>query len=326
MSIMFMPLPYMPIWPNRLRSLTLFSCTSPLEYIVDFLSHAPRLRSLDIIGLVQDFAVSVDDFKWAPGSVRLPSLRWLSGFHPWPAAFIHAFLSMLVLPKKTKVLIYAGLGERGRAPFNTLLPADFPPLQDLRRLELIGLPESRLALHVYQTVKACEYPSVKVLAETSGVFREAEGVSCEWSFPTDQVQEVVLCDVLPAEQVRRRSKRQLVMGDDDWRAFLRRLPALKGVRLMSLSENTLASFGRVLQADPTLCPKLVRVEVFDNCQGEGNGLWASLKESLSARSPEAGTGGRLMTVKFVDVLEKNWTAKQLRARASKFAEVERTSI
>ncbi|KAI9056857.1 hypothetical protein FKP32DRAFT_1417719 [Trametes sanguinea] len=316
-TLLWIPLPYLPKGPTELRSLTLLFCPSIMTHLLDLLKRSPKLTHLEIMNEGEEARLTADlvEKMIMQGRVRLPSLRSLSGFYLSSPMFIRFFLSRLIITKKTKLSLTAVVAEDSRDRYLNLLPADFPPLQTVRRLELISLPLSYVVIHAYKTAKPCRFPSLKAIARTTGVFEDGKGILYNWPFRTDLVQELVLCGLAPSEVSV--DQPQLVLTGDNWVAMLRKLPALRVVRLMSLDEETLESFGQALQADATLCPELIRVEVSDTNPG-GKASWNKLEESLSGR--KACVGGRLVALRFFAVPE-NWTGRELRVKASRFTEI-----
>ncbi|KAI9056921.1 hypothetical protein FKP32DRAFT_1762897, partial [Trametes sanguinea] len=258
MEAFFIPLPYLPMGPTKLTDLLLTWSPTPVSPLLDLLERSPDLRNLELTGLPLEWQETAHR-RWAVERrrIQLPHLSSLSGFHTWPASLISAFFSMLVIPETTRIYLSVDgfiAGENAWTDVADMFPADFPPLQEARRLELVGLP-NKVSLHVYQDVVACRAPPVRINCVIGNMRDRSWGVAHHWPFRTDDVRALILCDILSPE------RRLLETSKKKWLAMLRRLPALESLRLLLLSDKTLASLADVLQAEPSLCPNLVKVEL-----------------------------------------------------------------
>ncbi|KAI0648225.1 hypothetical protein C8Q79DRAFT_905553 [Trametes meyenii] len=291
------PLPYLPKGPNALTKVSLTGQLPTLHTLVDLLVRSPLLEVLDLSGSFDHMETSADLRK-----VALAHLRTLEIEGDPPQNF-QSLLRCLVLPKGTDITISTRLSMGEDFSFvvpayNSPTPLEFGTLQGLRRLELIWGPGS-MSLLAYRNADEFLSPALDIQADADH-YTTGRRFFGDWPLDASRLETFVVC----GSCTRSTSYDRTVVAREPWAVMLEALPALKTLRLMSLSRTTLIPCVQEITKHRTspLFPGLETIEIFDVAMPDAS--WVRLQEFVMARSPAAG--GSLKRVELFNVDAHVW--------------------
>ncbi|KAI0831783.1 hypothetical protein BC628DRAFT_1311209, partial [Trametes gibbosa] len=283
LSLRGMNLPYLPKGPSALTNISLEELLPSPSVLLDLLERSPSLERLRIHG-----AFNVQEI-WSARRVELSYLKVLE-MHTFPPVGIATFLPSVVLPKETNVSVFASLdlGEN----FSEIMPPYVPGhalsmecLKGLKRLQLVWA-HHELTLHAFRGQDEFHSPALQIRASMLDP-RPGARFFGDWPIDTSHVETLVLCG-----SYSRRHPYDFAIPRERWANMLQSLPALKTLRMMTLSSKTLDDFATefVCPQPQVACPRLEALEIYDATPGLA--FWEGLLDALrGGRSPKAG--GRL---------------------------------
>ncbi|KAH9857714.1 hypothetical protein C2E23DRAFT_881283 [Lenzites betulinus] len=303
-----MNLPYLPLGPCALTNISLEDLLPPPAILLDLLDRCPSLERLRIHG-----PFNVEEI-WSARSVRLSHLKTLE-IHTFPPVGIATFLPSLILPKETNISIFASLdlGENFSEIMPPYVPGHVLPmecLKGLKRLQLVWA-HHELTLHAYRGQDEFHTPALQVRASMLDP-RPGARFFGDWPIDTAHIETLVVCG-----SFSRRHPYDFATSRERWANMLQSLPALRTLRMMTLSSQTLDDFAMefACRAPQPACPHLEVLEIFDATPGTN--FWTGLLAALTSRSP--GAGGCLSRMEF-------WNVGQLKSTTWSMQEIVNSGV